>query len=90
MCKIPHINQWMCALCSRPFAWKTSLKRHIIGSHFSVERYKCETCGKTFKWHSTFALHKNECIKKVETGGSNNSGTAESSSVLLDNSPKLG
>lgn len=49
-----------CKLCGQKFLSEAYLREHVQGKHSSVRRYAC-TCGKTFKWRSSFSGHRRNC-----------------------------
>ncbi|XP_061189600.1 uncharacterized protein LOC133197534 [Saccostrea echinata] len=49
-----------CKICGQKFLSEAYLREHVQGKHSSVRRYAC-TCGKTFKWRSSFSGHRRNC-----------------------------
>ena len=61
-----------CKLCGQKFNNDAYLREHINGKHNDGTRYSC-TCGKTFKWRSSFSGHKRKC-NGIITSNVNNRG----------------
>ncbi|XP_062569198.1 uncharacterized protein LOC134231276 [Saccostrea cucullata] len=49
-----------CKICGQKFLSEAYLREHVQGKHSSVRRYAC-TCGKSFKWRSSFSGHRRNC-----------------------------
>ncbi|KAK3082834.1 hypothetical protein FSP39_006627 [Pinctada imbricata] len=56
---VPSRKALICKICNQTFMNEAYLREHINGKHFGT-RYSC-TCGKTFKWRSSFSGHKRKC-----------------------------
>ena len=53
----PTPDQHICSVCRASFMTVKNLRDHQKGQH-EDRRFKCDGCGRTFKWRSSLAYHK--------------------------------
>lgn len=56
----PNSQMRPCKICGQKFLSEAYLREHVQGKHSNIRRYAC-TCGKTFKWRSSFSGHRRSC-----------------------------
>ena len=59
---------YACTVCDKRYTSKVNLMSHVSSVHAQSaserKKYKCEKCGKAFKWFSTISHHKCKRGKK--------------------------
>lgn len=91
---VPPINKppsFACALCSKPFASKSSLRQHVF-VHIPEKQFLCEACGHSFKHRSSFCRHKRNsraCCLSVKSGSGAQASTT-SPSIKVSGALKIG
>lgn len=58
-------KKFICMVCSKKYAYKHTLKRHVQIEHSNNFRFDCKTCQKTFNRKDVLLRHSKNCRKKV-------------------------
>lgn len=58
-------KKFICMVCSKKYAYKHTLKRHVQIEHSNNFRFDCKTCQKTFNRKDVLFRHSKNCQKKV-------------------------